>query len=214
MFRLQDWPEQEKLIKSRERAYLATEFAIIGRQDPRTKEAVGVYFNPTSYEVPNESVLGFALTPDDWRISQAYQALGTSYTVRKYRAMDVDGVMWCALFGGGNDGGYMKPLIDMYGYAKYAWYVMQENLNKVTCINDTTDVCRGDGFTVKPVLFAEKGDVYSVTVAVIDETGAPVDLMTYGDVEATSDITRLPEWKPDIASEGYYAVKTIVLKTY
>ena len=214
MFRLQDWPEQEKMIKSRERAYLATEFAIIGRQDPRTKEAVGVYFNPTSYEVPNESVLGFTLTPDDWRISQAYQALGVSYTVRRYRAMDVDGVMWCSLFGGGNDGGYMKPLIDMYGYAKYAWYVMQENLKKVTCINDTTDVCRGEGFTVKPVLFAEKGEVYSVTLAVTDEKGNPIDIMTYGDVEAESDITRLPEWKPTLPEEGYYAVKTIVLKTF
>ena len=214
MFRLQDWPEQEKLLSSRERAYIATEYAIIGRQDPRTKEAKEIYFNPTSYEVPNESVLGFELTPDDWRLSQAYQALGTSYVVRRYRAMDIDGLMWCALFGGGNDGGYMKPLIDMYGYAKYAWYVMQENLKKVTCVNDTTDVMRGEDFTVKPVLFAEPGEVYSVTVAVTDEKGNPIDIMTYGDVEVENDITRLPEWKPSIPTEGYYAVKTIVLKTF
>ena len=214
MFREQDWPEQEKLLSSRERAYLVTEFAIIGRQDPRTKEAKEVYFNPTSYEVPNESVLGFTLTPDDWRLSQAYQALGTSYTVRRYRAMDADGVMWCALFGGGNDGGYMKPLIDMYGYAKYAYYVTQENFKKVTCINDTTDVCRGEGFAVNPVLFADPGDVYSVTVAVTDEKGNPVDIMTYGDIEVEDNITRLPEWKPTLPEEGYYAVKTIVLKTF
>lgn len=214
MFREQDWPEQEKLISSSERAYLVTEFAIIGRQDPDTKEAKELYFNPTSYEVPNESVLGFTLTPDDWRLSQAYQALGTSYTIRKYRAMDVDGVMWCCLFGGGNDGGYMKPVIDMYGYAKYAWYVMQENYKKVTCINDTTDTKRGRGFTVNPVLFGEKGEVYSVTVAVTDENGNPVDIMTYGDVECDGVITRLPEWKPELSDKGYYAVKTIVLKTY
>ncbi len=214
MFRLQDWPEQEKLLSSRERAYLVTEFAIIGRQDPRTREAKEIYFNPTSYEIPNESVLGFTLTPEDWRLSQAYQALGVSYTVRKYRAMDIDGLMWCSLFGGGNDGGYMKPLIDMYGYAKYAYYVMQENLKKVSCINDTTDVMRGEDFTVKPVLFAEKGDVYSVTVAVTDQNGNPVDIMTYGDIEVENDITRLPEWKPTLVSEGYYAVKTIVIKTY
>ncbi len=214
MLREQDWPEQEKLLSSRERAYLVTEFAIIGRQDPRTKEAKEVYFNPTSYEVPNESVLGFTLTPDDWRLSQAYQALGTSYTVRRYRAMDADGVMWCALFGGGNDGGYMKPLIDMYGYAKYAWYVMQENLKKVTCVNDTTDTKRGSGFKVKPVLFADAGDTYSVTVAVTDEKGEPIAIKTYGDVDVTKPITRLPEWDPELTEPGYYAVKTIVLKTF
>lgn len=214
MFRLQDWPEQEKLLLSRERAYLATEFAIIGRQDPRTKEAKEIYFNPTSYEVPNESVFGFTLTPEDWRISQAYQALGASYVVRRYRAMDIDGMMWCALFGGGNDGGYMKPLVDMYGYAKYAYYVVQENFKKVTCINDTTDACRGEGFAVKPVLFADPGEVYSVTVAVTDEKGNPVDIMTYGDIEVEDYITRLPEWMPTLPAEGYYAVKTIVLKTF
>ncbi len=214
MFRLQDWPEQEKLLSSRERAYLVTEFAIIGRQDPRTKEAKEIYFNPTSYEVPNESVFGFTLTPDDWRISQAYQALGTSYTVRKYRAMDTDGVMWCCLFGGGNDGGYMKPLIDMYGYAKYAYYVMQENLKKVTCVNDTTDVKRGSGFAVKPVLFGEVGETYSVTVAVTDEKGNPVSIKTYGDIDVEEEITRLPEWVPELDGKGYYAVKTIVLKTF
>jgi hypothetical protein len=128
--------------------------------------------------------------------------------------MDTDGLMWCALFGGGNDGGYMKPLIDMYGYAKYAYYVMQENLKKVTCINDTTDTKRGSGFKVKPVLFADVGDTYSVTVAVTDEKGEPVAIKTYGDVDVTEPITRLPEWDPELSASGYYAVKTIVLKTF
>ncbi len=211
MFRLQDWPEQEKLLESPDRAYLVTKFAIIGRQDPRTREAKELYFNPTSYEVANESVLGFKLTPEDWRISQAYQALCTSYTVRRYRTMDADGLMWSTLFGGANDGGYMKPLIDMYGYAKYAYYVMQENLKKVTCINDTTATKRGEGFVVRPVLFSEPGEVHTITVAVIDEQGNPVQIKTYGEIECEDYINRLPEWKPELQVEGYYAVKTIVL---
>ncbi len=207
----QDWAEQKKLLESSDRAYLVTEFAIIGRQDPRTKEAKGIYFNPTSYEVSDESVLGFELTFEDWRISQAYQALCASYTVRRYRAMDADGLMWSALFGGANDGGYMKPIIDMYGYAKYAYYVMQENLKKVTCINDTTATKRGEGFVVKPVLFSEPGEVHTVTVAVIDEQGNPIQIKTYGEIECGGYINRLPEWKPELKTEGYYAVKTIVL---
>ncbi len=198
----------QRQLRSDERACL------IGRQDPNTKEAKEIYFNPTSYEVENESTLGFALTPDDWRISQAYQALSVSYNVRRYRVGDGDGMTGYCLLGGGNDGGYMKPIIDMYGYAKYAYYVMQENYKKVTCINDTTDTKRGRGFTVKPVLFAEKGETYSVTVAVTDEKGNPVEIKTYGDIDVEEEITRLPEWKPEISEKGFYAVKTIVLKTY
>ena len=210
-FRLQDWPEQEKLLKSLDRAYLITEFATIGRQDPNTKEAKEIYFNPASYELADESVLGFELTAEDWRISQAYQALSVSYTVRRYRAMDADGLLWSSLFGGGNDGGYMKPLIDMYGYAKYAYYAMSENLKTITCINDTTDTKRGEGFVVNPVLFAVPGESHTVTVAVIDEKGNAVEIKTYGEVECDDYITRLEEWKPSLPAPGYYAVKTVVL---
>ncbi len=196
------------MLQSDERACL------IGRQDPNTKEAKEIYFNPTSYEVANESALGFTLTPDDWRISQAYQALSVSYNVRRYRVGDGEGMTGYCLLGGGNDGGYMKPIIDMYGYAKYAYYVMKENYKKVTCVNDTTDIKRGRGFTVNPVLLGEKGETYSVTVAVIDEKGNPVEIKTYGDIDVEEEITRLPEWTPEISEKGYYAVKTIVLKTY
>lgn len=211
-FREQPWDEQRHLLESKERAYLVTEFAVMGRQDPNTKEARELYFNPFSYELSNEDILGFKLTQEDWRISQAYQALCVAHTVRRYRALDADGMLWSCLFGGANDAGYLKPIIDNYGYAKYAYHVMRENFKTVTCINDTTYVKRGKGFTVNPVLFAAPDETYTVTVAVTDEKGNPIQIKTYGNIECQEYITRLPEWKPELSFEGYYAVKTVVLR--
>lgn len=209
-FRTQPWKEQERMANDKDRAYLATEFAVIGRQDPRTKEARELFFQPYSYEFPNENILGFPVSEDDWRISQAYQALCISYSVRKFRIMDFDGMLWCCLMGGANDAGYLKPPIDNYGYAKYGFYTMKENYKTVTCLNDTTDTKRGCGFAVKPVLFAFPGDTRYVTAAVIDENGNEVDTHNFGEIEVFDYMTRLPEWKPSLTTEGYYAVKFTV----
>lgn len=210
LFHNQPWAEQNKMIEDKTRAFLATEFAVIGRQDPRTKEARELFFQPYSYEFPNEDVLKFPITNDDWRISQAYQALCISYAVRKFRIMDVDGMLWCCLMGGANDAGYLKPPIDNYGYAKYGFYTMREYYEEVTCINDTDDTKRGEGFKVRPVLFAEPCDTVTVTAAVVNEKGEEIDRFVYKDVKAEGYITRLSEWTPNIESAGYYAVEFTV----
>lgn len=210
LFHNQPWAEQNKMIEDKERAFLATEFAVIGRQDPNTKEAKELFFQPYSYEFPNENILGFKLTQDDWRISQAYQSLCISYAVRKFRILDFDGMLWCCLMGGANDAGYLKPPIDNYGYAKYGFYTMKEYFRTVTCLNDTDDTKRGLGFAVKPVLFAFPGDTRTVTASVIDENGNEIDSFVYKEIEVYDYITRLPEWKPKVETEGYYAVQFIV----
>ncbi|MBO7217284.1 MAG: hypothetical protein J6V50_01135, partial [Clostridia bacterium] len=209
-FHRQPWREQRLMAEDKERAYLATEFAVIGRQDPRTKEAKELFFQPYSYEFPNENILGFPITNEDWRISQAYQSLCISYSVRKFRIMDFDGMLWCCLMGGANDAGYLKPPIDNYGYAKYGFYTMKEYYKTVTCFNDTDDTKRGCGFEVKPVLFAFPGDTRTVTASIIDENGNEIDSFVYKEIEVFDYMTRLPEWKPNIDVEGYYAVQFIV----
>ncbi len=209
-FRTQPWAEQRRMAEDKTRAYLATEFAVIGRQDPNTKEAKEDFFQPYSYEFPNERVLGFPLTEEDYRISQAYQALCISYAVRKFRIMDYDGMLWCCLMGGANDGGYLKPPIDNYGYAKYAFYAMRECFKTVTCFNDTEATKRGKGFIVKPVLFAAPGETVTVKASVIDEMGNELDSVLFEKVECTDYMTRLPEWKPALEKAGYYAVRFIV----
>ncbi len=208
-FRTQGWPEQTRMAEDTSRAYLATEFAVIGRQDPNTREAKEDFFQPYSYEFPNERVLGFPITEADYRISQAYQSLCISYAVRRFRIMDFDGMLWCCLMGGANDGGYLKPPIDNYGYAKYGFYTMKEYFKTVTCVNDTTATKRGKGFAVNPVLFAFPGDTRSVTVSVVDENGNELDSFVYKEIECNDYMTRLPEWKPNIEKAGYYAIKFI-----
>ncbi len=210
LFHNQPWAEQNRMIEDKTRAFLATEFAVIGRQDPRTKEAKELFFQPYSYEFPNENVLKFPLSQDDWRISQAYQALCISYAVRKFRIKDYDGMLWCCLMGGANDAGYLKPPIDNYGYAKYGFYTMREYFEEVTCFNDTDNTKRGKGFAVKPVLFAFPEDTRTVTASVIDEKGNEIDSIVYENIEVKDYITRLPEWKPEIETEGYYIVQFIV----
>ena len=210
LFHNQPFKDQNDMAADKTRAYLATEFAVIGRQDPRTKEARELFFQPFSYEFPNENVLKFPLTQDDWRISQAYQALCISYAVRKFRRMDFDGMLWCCLMGGANDAGYLKPPIDNYGYAKYGFYVMREYYKDIICTNDTDDTKRGKGFKVRPVLFAEPCDTVTVTAAVVNEKGEEIDRFVYKGVKAEEHITRLPEWTPNIESAGYYAVEFTV----
>ncbi len=210
LFHKQPWKEQNRMIEDKERAFLATEFAVIGRQDPRTKEAKELFFQPYSYEFPNENVLKFPLSQEDWRISQAYQALCISYAVRKFRILDFDGMLWCCLMGGANDAGYLKPPIDNYGYAKYGFYTMREYFEEVTCFNDTDDTKRGRGFAVKPVLFTNPDDKVTVTAEVIDLDGNTVDRFVYENVKTADYITRLPEWKPEIEGEGYYSVQFTV----
>ncbi len=119
-------------------------------------------------------------------------------------------MLWCCLMGGANDAGYLKPPIDNYGYAKYGFYTMKEYFRTVTCLNDTDDTKRGRGFAVKPVLFAFPGDTRTVTASVIDENGNEIDSFVYKEIEVFDYITRLPEWKPNIEAEGYYAVQFIV----
>ncbi len=47
--RLQNWGEQEKLLSSKKHAYMVSEYAVIGRQNPDVPEAKSDYFNPFSY---------------------------------------------------------------------------------------------------------------------------------------------------------------------
>lgn len=117
---------------------------MIGRQNPHVPEA-GEYFNPYSYEFPDEVSLGFSTTPDQWRQSQAYQALAAACTVRRMRQLGVDGMLWCCLMGGANDGGYLKPPIDFYGYPRLAFYTLRDGYAPLTAASDDVNVVKAAG---------------------------------------------------------------------
>lgn len=74
-FRRADWASQSILLKSKEHAYIVSEFAVIGRHDDTVSECKE-YVKNDSYELSDElRAFGCKLTEKEWKISQAYQAL-------------------------------------------------------------------------------------------------------------------------------------------
>ncbi len=173
---------------------VALSFEGEGAADPDSKEALALSGREPSGD-------------EGWRLKQAEEAFAAAKKTVRYRIADKSD-MWYNLTDDKNG-----P-IDALGYAKCGYYVMQESFKKVTCLSGNTDAVRGEGFKLSPVLYGEIGDSFAVTVAVTDETGIPVDIKTYGDIECTEAVTRLPEWQPSITEDGYYAVKTIIIKTF
>ena len=205
--RTQDWPEQKKMLESKKQGYIVSEFSVIGRQDPATKEAKSDFFNHYSYEFPNEDVLGTRLNENDWRISQAYQALAAHHAIKRMFAEDIDGMLWCALMGGANDGGYLKPIIDNYGYAKSAFYIMKNDFREVYAVLNDVDTKKGADFTVSPILFGKSGHYYSVNVAVYNEYGNRVFTHCYEKVLCENGKVELDIVASGVTDDGYYTVE-------
>ena len=204
--REQAWSGQPELLQNRKRAYLASEYAIIGRPDPTVPEAA-TYFNAYSYEFPNEDVLGFRFSKEEWRPSQAWQALAAHYTTKQLRLCDADGMLWCCLLSGANDGGYLKPPIDMYGYPKLAFYALREMFAKRLVTAADVDPIKSDGFAVAPVVFGTKrGERLTVTVAIADESGREIARTTIADFPAAEGRTDLPVWHPSLPTDGIYRI--------
>ena len=208
MFRKQAWKSQPALFNSKKHAYIISEFAVMGRQDhtvPESKE----FFNAHSYELSDEkNALGRSTAQSEWKLSQAYQALCAYNTVKYMRYLGADGLLWCCLTGGANDAGYLKPVIDFYGYAKQAFYALKEGFAKTVCFSKSTDVLAGRGFTVVPVITGcEKGSSYNVTVNVKDAEGNVAYTAAYKNVQADFQ-TELPPFTPELKS-GYYAIEYV-----
>ena len=205
----QPWLSQEAMLKSKDHAYIVSEYSIIGRMCPYTKEAK-TYFNPDSYELVNEyASLDRRLNNDEYELSQAHQALCALYANKKMRILDADGMLWCCLTGGANDAAYLKPIIDFYGYPKLGYYVLRDYYKKNYCTIDCDGPFWGENSLIKPVLLAEKGD-YDVRVTVKqDET--TVFEKKYS-VKNENWITPLEPCVVPFEKEGYYTVVTEVEK--
>lgn len=204
--RNQEWSMQDELFKSQNHAYIVSEFAVTARQNPNSNKAQE-FFNPYSYEFPDENVLGFQFKEEEWQESQAYQAMAAKFNVKIMRIHDADGMLWCCLMGGANDGGYLKPPIDCYGYPKYAFYTLKEGYTKLYAADSSLDAVRGEGIIISPTLFGtEKNGKYNLTVSIADESGAVIDKRSYANIKGDSQNTQLPTFKPNLTKAGYYAL--------
>lgn len=204
--RTQSWSMQPELLQSTKHAYLVSEYAVIGRQDPRTPEA-REYMAAYSYETPDEDILGFRFTDAQWRESQAYQALAAQYCTKKLRLIGADGMLWCCLMSGANDGGYRKPPIDNYGYPKLAFYTLRDGFRPLQAVSDDVDVLRPRRFTVSPMLLgAQRGTAYRVTAEIRDEQHRTVAAFSYPRIDGTGAPLALPPHAVALPADGYYAL--------
>ncbi len=205
--RTQAWSMQKELVESTEHAYIVSEFAVIGRQNPDTPEAQE-YFNEYSYEFADERASGVMFSRDEWRQSQAYQALAAKADVQMMRMQGIDGMLWCCLQGGANDAGYLKPPIDCYGYPKLAFYTLKEGFQDLYVATDNIDVVKGKDFRITPEIYGIKqGEKYRLNARITDYKGNVIVLHYYEGVAKQDDRIKLPTWQPQLPENGYYGVR-------
>ena len=108
--------------------------------------------------------------------------------------------------GGANDGGYLKPLIDNYGYKKTGFYTIKSAFQDVCAFVDGVNIKIGGNFAVKPVLFGEAGKTYDVVLSVTDKNGNILDSYMYNDVSAKNRCMHLSEFVFEIKETGFYGI--------
>ena len=209
IFREQAWKSQPALFKSKDHAYIISEFAIVGRQDNRTEEAE-IYHKDDSYELADEKhAFGEAYERLDFKLSQAYQALCAYNTVKYMRYLGADGLMWCCLSGGANDGSYIKPPIDFYGYKKQAFCALEEGFAETICFDKKAEVVYNGKYVCEPVLTGtEKGKSYNVKIEIKNQTGDIACERGFA-VKATAFTVDLEAFAVDL-KDGYYSVGYLV----
>ena len=204
----QKWQLQPELFEDKQKAYLVSEYAIIGRQNPETKEAK-TFINKDSYELPNEaSALGKCFEDDEWELSQAFQALCADVSTKQLLRYDADGMLWCCMWGGANNASYLKPIIDFHGYKKMAYYSLQQAFQKEVAFNEKPDVLWGESYKISPMLFGlEKGERYILNIKIACMSGKVVEEKNYPSFIASGERMRiLSTWEPNLTKTGYYTV--------
>jgi len=120
-----------------------------------------------SYELDmDEGSIGKLLTTNQWRESQAWQAMSAFEAIKKKRLLDYDGFAWCELNGGGNSGTYLKPLLDYYDHAKLAYYAVGMAYQPTFACSGNVDMAYGEKDSVN-VVVVHCGDEIKANVKVL-----------------------------------------------
>lgn len=209
VMRKQNWKWQDEMLSSDKTAYLITEYAITALPNPTTPEAVKTPY-PQSYERDDElGAIDRRFEDDEWRESQALQALCAAQAVKHMRLKGVDGLAWCCLMSGANNGSYMKPPIDFYGYKKLGFYSLRDGYRETYAAKRDINVSCGTESVIEPVILnSGRAGEYDLKVSVLDSNDKLVCEKSYNNVKVFdfTDAT-LPSFKPEWKSAGYYTVK-------
>lgn len=210
--RNQDWKWQPELLESNKHSYMITEFAITALANPNTPEAMS---NPyvESYEREYEKeVFGRPFTQEEWRESQAYQAMCAFAAVKHMRLLGIDGMLWCCLSSGANNGSYMKPPIDFYGYKKLGYYALSQAYAPVCACNSGVEISLAKGDAINPVILrTEQSGTYNLTIKITDESDNIIDEKVYDGIELSGDGNiKLDSFVPSWKSAGYYSLEFVL----
>ncbi len=205
--REQDWSIQPGMFNSKKHAYLITEFAVIGRPSPNVPEAKD-FFNDKSYEVGDEKAMGYDFTTENWRESQAYQALCAKVCTQVLRLNDADGMLWCCLMSGANNGSYLKPPLDCYGYPKYSFFTLKEGYQQDIALSKSLDVLKPKSFEVTPVIAGlEKGESYRLTAELLDLNENIVLTQSFEGVCESEKPFEAGSFNAVVKDNGYYSIR-------
>ena len=172
------------------------------------------WYKLQSYEwYYDKGSIGRLLQAEEWLESQAWQAFSAWESMKKQRILDYDGFSWCCLRGGPNMGTYKKPLIDCLGHAKLSYYINGMIFQRVVAGSNDVDVVYGPNDSIRPIIM-NLGVARSVDMTVVVKTidGKVIDRKVYKEIELPEGrtTTTLDAFKPNIESEGTYAVEYII----
>ncbi|MBQ8658226.1 MAG: hypothetical protein IJ506_03745 [Clostridia bacterium] len=204
----QNWKWQNELFKEEQKAYIISEYAVIGRQNPDTEEAKA-FINKNSYELGDEfASFGENFEEEEWELSQAHQALAAALTTRQLLKCGADGMFWCSLWGGANNASYLKPVLDFYGYKKLAYYQLKEAFADMIAFNAEPEVLYGPSGVIKPIISGTKaGERYALKIVILDKDGTVVAEKVFEAVRAEADRTAFSKWQPRFPKDGYYVIR-------
>ena len=203
--RKQDWSGYLDLLKSEKTAFLVSEYAIIGRANPNTPKTK-VFFNPDSYEYGDEERLGYHFK-QNFLLSQAYQALAAKSATKKMLGDGVDGLLWCALSSGANEGSYLKPLFDYQGCPKLSFYALRETFQNAVCFDSSTDIVWGENHMLHPLLCGcPDGKIYRIEIRVESLSGEALFRTLLGPVKLDRSVVKLEAKEMPNLQDGYYRI--------
>ena len=209
---LRRWPDKyrQTMLDSPERAYFNFEHEESMAQ-PNWKLLRGKpYYRVHSYEWDyDEGTIGRRLTLDEWPESQGWQAFSAWEAMKKMRFLDYDGFSWCTLHGGPNSGTYMKPIIDVEGHAKLAYWANKMVFQPTVAGSGNVDVVYGPDDTLTPmIMHYGPGRSATLTVTIQDEAGKTVEQKKFEKIALATgrSAVPLPAFKPAWGKEGYYRI--------
>ncbi len=116
--------------------------------------------------------------------------------------------MWCCLMSGANNGSYMKPPIDFYGYKKLGFYALHDAYRSIYAAKEDIDLAYGSEDSILPlILNCTDGGEYDLVISVFNENDELLDSKSYLSVNIGNENMVLEKFRPNWKEPGYYTLK-------